>query len=74
VAIVGFGPIGRAAFRTAQLYSPAEIIPACRIGHALDCGRSAASAINCVVIASSIRAHASALGRAIYVEARSDAE
>jgi hypothetical protein len=66
VAIVGFGPFGRAAFLTAQLYSPAEIIPACRNGHAPDCGRFAASAINCVVIPSLIRGRASAWGRAIY--------
>lgn len=67
VAIVGFGPIGRAAFLTAQLYPLAEI-PACRISHAPDCGRSAASAINCVVIPSLIHGDASALGRAIYAQ------
>jgi threonine dehydrogenase-like Zn-dependent dehydrogenase len=50
VAIVGFGPIGLAAFLTAQLYSPAAIIPAWRIGLAPDCDRSAVSAINCGVI------------------------
>jgi threonine dehydrogenase-like Zn-dependent dehydrogenase len=36
VAIIGFGPIGLAALQTAQLYSPAAIIPACRIGLAPD--------------------------------------